>query len=324
MTPFHLLSGINNLQLIFLSFAVIISDTYLHMRVTRRNLIYSYIPTSLILAGLGPSIILNEVDTSYILHYIVFGIFLSVILLDHRYILTKAEKEPDRMVLRKKKPVVMETKAVGPVYKEYIKQPVVAAAKNLEFKEVPETFIKNVQTLLDELQLKTKKLEALENDMSERREKLIEQEKLFKDYIKSYVDLKEKPTSLDKNLIRETPREDQILVGEKIKDQLIIDNRTDCVAIIQRGILKKINDCFANLLGYQPEEIVNKNLFVFISPEGMEEVRKHYLGRLKGSDSGSYKTVFLKKDNSRISVEITVEKIVYDGENAEVIIIREV
>jgi|GEM_PF-891904 len=149
------------------------------------------------------------------------------------------------------------------------------------------------------------------------------QEKLLKEHIVYYVKPKEKTDHFDKDIAKEKPADNQTPMDETIKDNLIIDNSTDCVAIIQRGILKKINSCFANLLGYQPEELVNKNLFAIIAPEGMEKVKKHYIDRLKGTDSDSYETVFLKKDNSNISVEITAEQVIYDGDNAEFIIIKE-
>ena len=330
MTPLHLLSGINSLQLIFLSLLVILFDTYLHVKATRRNLIYSYLPTILILAGLGLSMMLNEINTSYILHYVIFGFFLAILLIDHRRILTlpvSPKKEQDRSILEKKTPSFLETKNVTPIYETSYKQPKIITAttsKNFEVKDESAALIKNVQALFDQLQLKTKKLEVLENNIEERRKKLIEQENLFKDYLKSYVESTEKSVPLVKDSFRKTSDENQVILGEKIKDNLIIDNETDCVAIIQRGILKKINNCFANMLGYQPEELVNKSLFAFIASDGIDEVKKHYLRRLKDVSSGSYKTVFLKKDDSKLLVEVTVESVVYDGENAEIIVIKQV
>jgi len=330
MTPLHLLSGINSLQLIFLSLLVILFDTYLHVKATRRNLIYSYLPTILVLAGLGLSMMLNEINTSYILHYVIFGFFLAILLIDHRRILTlpvSPKKEQDRSILEKKTPSFLETKNVTPIYETSYKQPKIITAttsKNFEVKDESAALIKNVQALFDQLQLKTKKLEVLENNIEERRKKLIEQENLFKDYLKSYVESTEKSVPLVKDSFRKTSDENQVILGEKIKDNLIIDNETDCVAIIQRGILKKINNCFANMLGYQPEELVNKSLFAFIASDGIDEVKKHYLRRLKDVSSGSYKTVFLKKDDSKLLVEVTVESVVYDGENAEIIVIKQV
>ncbi|MDH7518018.1 MAG: PAS domain S-box protein, partial [Candidatus Thermoplasmatota archaeon] len=227
---------------------------------------------------------LNDVGPSYVLHYVVFGFFLVIVLVDHRRILSFVTpgKEPDRLLLEsKKKPVFVETKTVSPIYETSYVQPkiVTAADKISEVKEIPDNLLKNLQILFDDIQSKTKKLEALENEIEERSKKLFEQEKLFKDYIKSYVEPKEKVARSTKEIVVEIPSEDQILVEEEIKDNLIIDDKTDCVAITQRGVLKKVNNCFANLLGYQPEELVNKNLFVFIAPEGIEEVKKHYLNR---------------------------------------------
>ena len=94
LTPFYLLTGMNNLQLLLLSFLVVAYDTYLHVKLTRRNLIRSFIPTSIMLAGLGIGIATNEISLENIPQYLLFGILLFIILIDHRRTLIFTETLP--------------------------------------------------------------------------------------------------------------------------------------------------------------------------------------------------------------------------------------
>jgi len=80
LTPFYVLAGLNNLQLLFLSLIVVFLDTYLHIKATRKNLLYSFIPTSLMLSGSGVGIITHGISINILL----FGLLLFVILIDHR------------------------------------------------------------------------------------------------------------------------------------------------------------------------------------------------------------------------------------------------
>ncbi len=110
---------------------------------------------------------------------------------------------------------------------------------------------------------------------------------------------------------------------ETIEHHNVLDKTVQCAAIIQRGILKQINDSFAELVGFETDELMNKSLFDFIAPEGLAGLEKYYLNRLKGSDSYTYGTVFSTKDNSKILVEVSIKPTIYEGKKAEIAIIKE-
>ena len=100
-----------------------------------------------------------------------------------------------------------------------------------------------------------------------------------------------------------------------------LDKIPQSAAIIQRGILKQINTPFLELLGYTMDEIVEKSYFDFIALEGLADVEKYYLDRLKGDSVSVYRTVFSTKDNINIPVEVSIKQTIYNGEKAEIAII---
>ena len=91
LTPFYVLSGVTNLQLLFLSLVIVFYDTYLHIRATRKNLLYSFIPTSIMLSGLGLGIVTRGISTDIISYAVLFGLLLLVVLIDHRRTLLHPE-----------------------------------------------------------------------------------------------------------------------------------------------------------------------------------------------------------------------------------------
>ena len=112
--------------------------------------------------------------------------------------------------------------------------------------------------------------------------------------------------------------------GEMEKDQNIFTEIDDSAVIIQRGILKQANEEFAKLLGYNLDEIVNKSLFDFICYEGFPGLEEYYLERLKGEGVSIYETVFLTKDNEKISVEVETKPTIFDKDKAEMAVIKKI
>ena len=92
-------------------------------------------------------------------------------------------------------------------------------------------------------------------------------------------------------------------------------------AILQRGILKQINSPFEEMLGYPKDELVEKSFFDFIAFEGLGEIEKYYLDRLKGDNVTTYTTVFSTKNNQKIPVEVSIKQTVFNGEKAEIVIV---
>ena len=157
-----------------------------------------------------------------------------------------------------------------------------------------------------EFQQWRERLESLEDDIEKRRMDLMNQEKM---------------------LLSDITGSDDVSVSETTKEDLkrsydVFEKISDSAAIIQRGIFKRVNDSFSDLIGYNFNEIINRSLFDFISPDGFTGMEKYYLNRLKGENVSTYKTVILSKDNIKIPVEINSNPTFIDGEKAEIAVFK--
>ena len=112
LTPLNLLSGLSNVQLLALSLTVMVLDMYLHLWSSKRNLLLSFLPTSLMLSGVGFTMMFSPIDLSYVFHYILFGLLLLVVLIDYQYVL-KGVKTP-AMLVKKKEAIHIEKKNQKP------------------------------------------------------------------------------------------------------------------------------------------------------------------------------------------------------------------
>jgi len=375
LTPFHTISGLNNLQLLFLSLIFIIFDTYLHVNSTRKNLIFSFLPTLIILGGVGFAITTNEPAISNIFHYLVFGCLLFTILIDHKNILTSPDvlisfkKEQVDAKISEKKPVIELPKSqVAPpsiIHKRpHLSLPLISSLfsliknvkrtncertekgknknsnkpkiigsdtdKNLfakkemspEIKDISGDVFKLAQTRSEELKQKLKKLSKLEEEIERRRRNLVEKERSFRKQLISSAHMKSNRS------LSTLPNDKTIYNNRKNKESKdyckILDEISECAAIIQRGTLKQINCSFADLIGYPNEEIVDRSLLDFVVPEGLAGIKKHHLDRLRGATRSSYETVFLTRENNKITVEISTKLTSFNGKEAEFSVFKKV
>jgi len=375
LTPFYVLSGLNNLQLLFLLLIFIIFNTYLHVNATRRNLMYSFLPTAIMLGGLGFAITTRELAISNLFHYLVFGCLLFVILIDHKNILTSSDvlfspkKDQVEPKISGEKPVTalpqpqVTPLSVGHKYPrlsfpgisslfsliknvkrtsgEHTKKRTNEtpnkpknvgsnADKNLstkkeippEIKDMPGSSLERAQTRSEELERKVKKLSKLEEEIEKRRRNLVEKEKSFREQLVSST-RRESYRSLSTGTSDKT-----IYSDEKNKEGKeyckILDEISESAAIIQRGTLKQINSSFAELIGYKIEEIVERSLLDFVVPEGLTGIKKHHLDKLRGASRSSYETVFLTKENNKVTVEISTKLTSFNGKKAEFSLFKEV
>jgi len=158
----------------------------------------------------------------------------------------------------------------------------------------------------DDFRIWREKLESLEDDIEKRRMDLMNQERV---------------------LLSDITGSDDISVSETTKEDLkksydVFEKISDSAAIIQRGIFKRVNESFVNLIGYNLNEIIDRSLFDFVSPEGFVGMEKYYLNRLKGENISTYNTVILSKDNNKIPVEINSNPTFIDGEKAEIAVFK--
>jgi PAS domain S-box-containing protein len=332
LTPLYLLSGVSNAQLLSLSLTVMIVDLFLHLRSGKRNLLLSFLPTTVMLSSVGFVIMVSPMDLSYVFHYSLFSILLLVVLIDYQSILRGVEtptirrkKEPVSTNLIEEEPLVTRRKSLFAKNVKLSQQPTapLIAESMVELKKVSDTILQKMQIILEDLEKKTVRIEKLEQAF-EKQKNLIHPEKMFTNLGISLLESKEKVHFEGKNLIRNIPAEDKIILKEKIENHLIIDEMNDIVAVVQRGIFKEISNSFADFLGYERIELLQKNFFVFIAPRGFEDARKYYLNRLKGVTTNTFRTVLFTKARTELLVEITVTPTVYKGESAEFLTVNEV
>jgi PAS domain S-box-containing protein len=153
------------------------------------------------------------------------------------------------------------------------------------------------------------KLELLEQAIEKRRQELMKQEEIFFSKI---------PTSSQEPMGSRQKSTGHVESQPPSDSHEQIEEISQSAAIIQRGIIKQINTSFMTLLGYTIDEIVEKSFFDLIAQDGLADIEKYYLERLKGEDITTYRTVFLTKDNDKIPVEVNIKQTMYNDEKAEI------
>ena len=372
LTPFYMFSGFNNLQLLFLSFGVIITDTYLHFKKTKKHLFYSFFLTGMMLAGLAFSISYEELSTTIFDQYIIFGCLIIILLVDHNHFLRYKEdiikyeqeklkevpsqdlKEIDHSIVPK--PISVKRNPIFSMKNLQVIKPKRFEKRNINFfnsktknisnKSIKANLEENIEnkikldinvcnvklkreppfrseTVTNDLQEKAKKLEKLEKEIQLRRMKLVEQEIKFNKEILSYANNNED----NKNKNESNPiTKPKVLETEKKEDNhfSLLDELEESAAIIERGIVKQINDPFLKLFGYKSQDIIEKRLLNIIAPESLDKVKEHYLERLKGEKSSIYDANLVTKNNSKIHVMIRTKVININNKKAEVAIFSKI
>lgn len=349
LTPFYLLSGLNNLHLLFLSLLIILLESYLHLNSTKKNLTYSFLLTIIMLSGCGYAITTKELNISNLSYYIIFICLILALLIDHRHTLTFEDVEPTfvekakapvRPVVTSQPPSTPRPSLFGSFasFRKNLRKPTTRRVKEVEYMAVEQPapvklldkqparpvvsaskkpslydgFSKEEVTklwvMLDDLERRTGRLERLEGEIDERRNELLQREKDLREQLLS--------SNYKKHGIKGP-------ISASDDDAAMFLKKTrNSAAVIQRGMFKQMNKSFAKLLGYEIDELVNKNMYNFIVPEGFSNIEKYYLHRLRGKAYSSYETIFLTKDNQKISVEIDIKPTMFDGEKAEIAIIK--
>jgi PAS domain S-box-containing protein len=364
LTPFHILSGLNNLQLLFLSSMVVIVDAYLHFKITRKKLLYSFLPTIILLSGLGLKIITAEFTLLNIPSYLIFGCLLLILLLDHQHTLeipdVKQRFEEDKIKIQKplieRQPQLKKTYTsnvstpsrfsfplLDPLFSlfKYPKErkeryqelsldeksqiskkiPVWESKERGNKKESKKIFTPEEQFVIreqskeqqqfdpsisKEVEEKRERLIRLENEIEHRRRNLVEQERLFREWLHFSMEKHKPKNKVETKNNRKDPEE-----------SVDLNALEECTAILQRGVIKDINQVFADLLAYKADQLRGKNLFTLVAPESLNHLKTYYLDRLKGDFSSSYDAIFLNKNQDKIPVQVIIKPTTFNGRRAE-------
>lgn len=116
-----------------------------------------------------------------------------------------------------------------------------------------------------------------------------------------------------------------LLVDSEEKYRSFVEQALDGIAILQDNHLVFANKALENTLGYQTEDVLDKDFTFLFNPEVRDEIRDKYNRRMKGEEVQSvYETQLLTKDGELIDVEVNAGIINYKGRPADLVFARDI
>jgi len=109
------------------------------------------------------------------------------------------------------------------------------------------------------------------------------------------------------------------------KYRTLVEHANDGVGIIQDGKIKYANPRLLEMGGYTLKEMLGQDFTKFVAVEEIKKLKERYEKRMSGEEvETTYETVLLRKDGSRVYVELSVAIIDYEGRPAELVIVRDI
>lgn len=125
--------------------------------------------------------------------------------------------------------------------------------------------------------------------------------------------------------ITERKHREEALQNSEEKYRMLIDNIQEGVFIIQDAKLQFVNEAFARTAGYNVEEIIGRDFREFVAPEDRELVADRYYRRQAGEKvPEEYEFKVVRKDGTRIIVDMNVGLITYRGRVASMGILKDI
>ncbi len=128
-------------------------------------------------------------------------------------------------------------------------------------------------------------------------------------------------------IIRDTTERKKMmehLISAEDKYRLLVERANDGILIIQNGKVEYMNPSLVRLSGYSLEEQVGRPFIENVAPEAKESIAKMFKARMKGEDVPTlYETILIKKDGSKIQVEVNANAMDYNGQPADFVYLRD-
>ena len=125
--------------------------------------------------------------------------------------------------------------------------------------------------------------------------------------------------------ITERKQAEVALQESEEKYRALVERANDGIVIAQGNLLKFVNSRFAEMLGYELEELTDAKFTKIVPPEKLNEIMDRQKRRLVGEDVPSiYEIEILKKNGERIPVEVNIGIIKYDEKPANLCFIRNI
>jgi len=117
---------------------------------------------------------------------------------------------------------------------------------------------------------------------------------------------------------------DALLESEE-KYRNLVDRTNDGIAIIQDKIVKYVNQRLVDMWDHDVEEMIGTQFVNYIHPEEIEKMIEIYEQRLGGKEvKPTHQTVLLRRDGSKVSVELNGGIITHEGRPADLVIIKDI
>jgi len=154
-----------------------------------------------------------------------------------------------------------------------------------------------------------------------------------KDGSKSYVELNAGIISFEGKTadlvivrdINERKKVTDALSESEEKYRTVVDRANDVICIIQEGIIKMCNHPLTEFGGRSLEDIIGRDVSEFIHPDALSEALDRYNRRMAGEKVPPvYETQLKRKDGSIFYAEMDASLIVYEGNAADLVIVRDI
>ncbi|MBW1717919.1 MAG: PAS domain S-box protein, partial [Deltaproteobacteria bacterium] len=119
--------------------------------------------------------------------------------------------------------------------------------------------------------------------------------------------------------------EHQKLEQSEQKYRGLVEGINDGYLVVQNERVVFANQRAAEMIGYAVGERIGRHIREFLSPEAIKEVLEKYELRLLGETvPQQYETVLLRKDRTKLPVELGVTLTLYEGSPATSVLIRDI
>ena len=126
------------------------------------------------------------------------------------------------------------------------------------------------------------------------------------------------------NALERKRREDFLRYSEK-KYRSVVEKASDGIAIIQDAKIKFVNPRLARMWGGAVDDLLNKPFIDFIHPDEIPKVLERYKKRMAGKKVPAiYETILVRKDGSKLNVELNAGISQYKGEKADQVFVRDI
>jgi len=100
----------------------------------------------------------------------------------------------------------------------------------------------------------------------------------------------------------------------------LADAAFEGLVISDRGIILEANQALLDILGRTPAEVIGRSILEFVAPDYRDPVRQNILSKLEEP----YETVGLRKDGTRLDLEVRGKAISYQGQSVRVTAVRDI